>query len=83
MKNKYEIYSKTHLDWGPVAERRSNFLPSLHLYILGGELQEQLLQPPLLLGRPRLVERHRFLLVESTAADEVLWYDVVMTRSSF
>ena len=70
-----DILSNTHLDWCPIAERRSNFLPPLHLDVLGGELQEQLLQPPLLLGRPRLVERHRFLLVESTAADEVLGYE--------
>ena len=76
-----DILSKTHLDWRPVAERRSNFLPPLHLDVLGGELQEQLLQPPLFLGCPRLVERHRFLLVECTAADEVLEYDVLRMYS--
>ena len=64
--------NKVYLDRGPVAKRSGDLLPPLHLDVLGGELYEQFLQPPLLLGRPRLVECHRFLVVESTAADKVL-----------
>ena len=67
--------NKVYLDRGPVAKRSGDLLPPLHLDVLRGELHEQLLQPPLLLRRPRLVERHRFLLVERAAADKVLKWD--------
>ena len=50
------LYPGLDLDRCPVAQAGGNLLPSLHLDFLRGKFVQQLFQPLLLFGCPRLVE---------------------------
>ena len=71
-----------HLNGRAVPQGRGDLLPPLHLHVFGGELDEQLLQSPLLLGRPRLVEGLGLLVVENAAADENLAAGILLDLDS-